>query len=88
MMTSLQEEADPEDAIRITVVEGGNSGLQYSIDFDSHVQPDDAIHALPNGRHVLIDRVSIGLMADVTTDTTPVTGDPNGRPGFWFRRDK
>lgn len=82
---SLEELAYPGDAVRVSVVGGGRSGLQYGLDFDPEVRPDDRVIALPGGRRLVVDPRSAELMPGVTIDAEPVGGDPDGRLGFCFR---
>lgn len=85
LVEGLEEHADPEDAVRVSVIGGGRSGLQYGLDFDPEVRRDDLVIDLPGGRKIVIDPGSAGLMTGPTIDAKSVVGDPEDRLGLWFR---
>lgn len=60
-------EAGRAEALRISVEGGGCSGFQYKFDLVSG-QGDDDVVLERNGAKVLIDRVSLGLLAGSQID--------------------
>lgn len=53
----LDKEEGPRDGLRVAVIGGGCSGLQYKLGF-SAVKESDTIHEYENGLKVLIDEKS------------------------------
>ena len=52
--TLLGKEGDPKDGLRIAVIGGGCSGLQYRLGWDN-VAESDMVHEYGNGLKVLVD---------------------------------
>jgi iron-sulfur cluster insertion protein len=57
------------DALRVAVLAGGCSGLQYKFELDSIVQPDDVVIERGPAR-VLVDTTSLDLLAGAELDYT------------------
>jgi iron-sulfur cluster assembly accessory protein len=57
------------DALRVAVLAGGCSGLQYKFELDSTVQPDDVVIERGPAR-VLVDTTSLDLLAGAELDYT------------------
>lgn len=64
---AIAEEAEDVDALRIGVVGGGCSGLQYLLDFAPGLTEDDWVDS-QHGVKVLIDPFSAGHLAGTTID--------------------
>jgi iron-sulfur cluster assembly accessory protein len=57
------------DALRVAVLAGGCSGLQYKFELDSIVQPDDVVIERGPAR-VLVDTTSLDLLEGAELDYT------------------
>jgi iron-sulfur cluster insertion protein len=57
------------DALRVAVLAGGCSGLQYKFELDNTVQPDDVVIERGPAR-VLVDTTSLDLLAGAELDYT------------------
>lgn len=62
-----KEGVGSSQALRLSVVGGGCSGFQYSMNFDEQQQPGDTVVEYPELR-VLVDEVSLPYLAGVTLD--------------------
>lgn len=58
---------EPPPALRIAVLAGGCSGMQYRFDLDPAAQPDDLVIER-QGARVLVDPVSLDLLAGAELD--------------------
>lgn len=63
----LEDEDNPNQALRVSVSGGGCSGFQYGFSFDAERQKDDIVIE-KNGVTVLIDNVSADYMAGSEID--------------------
>ncbi|MBD3260766.1 MAG: iron-sulfur cluster assembly accessory protein [Candidatus Altiarchaeales archaeon] len=50
----LDKESEPKDGLRIAVIGGGCSGLQYKLGWDNAKETDE-VQEYPNGLAVLVD---------------------------------
>ena len=64
---AMEAEAEPVDGLRIGVVGGGCSGLQYLLDFTPGLVDDDWVNEA-QGVRVFIDPFSAGHLAGTTID--------------------
>jgi iron-sulfur cluster assembly protein len=64
---AISAEGEAGDALRISVVGGGCSGYQYSLDFDKEERIGDVVMTC-DGVNVYIDSVSAGYMKGTTID--------------------
>ncbi|RIL02583.1 MAG: iron-sulfur cluster insertion protein ErpA [Proteobacteria bacterium] len=64
---AISQEGQPGDALRVSVVGGGCSGYQYSLDFDKESRMDDVSLDF-GGVKVLIDSVSAGYLKGTVID--------------------
>lgn len=64
---ALQDEGQPGDALRVSVVGGGCSGYQYNLDFENEPRIDD-IKLDFEGVEVLIDPISAGYLKGTVID--------------------
>jgi iron-sulfur cluster assembly protein/iron-sulfur cluster insertion protein len=63
----LEQEGNPELALRVAVRPGGCSGFSYEMFFDSDLADDDVTSAFGNVR-VVVDPASAGLLQGATLD--------------------
>ena len=63
----LEQEGNPELALRVAVRPGGCSGFSYEMFFDSEVADDDVTAAFGSVR-VIVDPASAGLLQGATLD--------------------
>lgn len=63
----LEQEGNPELALRVAVRPGGCSGFSYEMFFDSDVAPDD-VEAVFGAVKVVVDPTSAGLLEGATLD--------------------
>lgn len=77
---ALQEEGEPGDFLRVSVVGGGCSGYQYGLDFDKEERMGDLALEF-DGVKVVLDPISVGYLKGTVVDY--VSG-LNGT-GFQFR---
>ena len=63
----LAKEANPDQALRVSVAGGGCSGFQYGFAFDTE-QADDDLVIEKDGVTVLVDAVSAGYLAGAEVD--------------------
>lgn len=61
--TLLEKETNPKDGLRIAVIGGGCSGLQYKLGWDN-VSENDTTHEYPNGLIVMVDSKSAEFLQD------------------------
>lgn len=78
-LEAIKEEGDEGDSLRISVIGGGCSGLQYNMDFEKEARMGDLELAFSELK-ILVDPVSAGHLKGTTIDF--VTG-LNGQ-GFKF----
>lgn len=64
---SMQREGVTGHALRVSVVGGGCSGLQYSLNFDDTTRPDDAV-VEQYGVRLVVDATSALHLAGTTID--------------------
>lgn len=64
---AISAEGESGDGLRISVVGGGCSGYQYSLDFDKEERIGDVVMSC-DGVNVYIDSVSAGYMKGTTID--------------------
>ncbi|MFN8627747.1 MAG: iron-sulfur cluster insertion protein ErpA [Candidatus Binatia bacterium] len=64
---ALQREGLAGHALRVSVVGGGCSGLQYSLNFDDSTHPDDAV-VEQYGVRLVVDATSAPHLAGTTID--------------------
>lgn len=63
----LQQEGNPELALRVAVRPGGCSGFSYEMFFDSDITGDDVVSSFGSVR-VVVDPTSAGLLQGATLD--------------------
>jgi iron-sulfur cluster assembly protein len=63
----IKGSADPVAGLRISVVEGGCSGLQYGIGLEPSARPDDVVVEVGSLK-IFVDPSSAPLLAGVTVD--------------------
>jgi iron-sulfur cluster assembly protein len=78
---ALAEWAEEGDRLRVFVVGGGRSGLQYGIDFDQEERAGDAVMDF-DGLKVVVDAFSAEHLRGTVVDYT----DAPGGTGFRFVR--
>ena len=64
---AMKREGITDGALRVSVVGGGCSGFQYTIDFDTEVRPDDAVLE-QHGVRLLVDPASAQYLEGTTID--------------------
>lgn len=64
---AISAEGEAGDGLRISVVGGGCSGYQYSLDFDKEERMGDVVMSC-DGVNIYIDSVSAGYMKGTTID--------------------
>lgn len=64
---ALKEEGEGGDSLRVSVVGGGCSGYQYSLDFDKEERMGDLVLAY-DGVTIYVDPVSAGLLKGTVVD--------------------
>ncbi|MBP1684007.1 MAG: iron-sulfur cluster assembly accessory protein [Deltaproteobacteria bacterium] len=64
---AMQREGLVGHALRISVVGGGCSGLQYSLNFDDSTRPDDSV-VEQHGVRLVVDATSAPYLAGTTID--------------------
>jgi iron-sulfur cluster assembly accessory protein len=64
---AMQREGLVGHALRVSVVGGGCSGLQYSLNFDDSTRPDDAV-VEQYGVRLVVDATSVPHLAGTTID--------------------
>jgi iron-sulfur cluster assembly accessory protein len=64
---AMQREGLVGHALRVSVVGGGCSGLQYSLNFDDSARPDDAV-VEQYGVRLVVDATSAPYLAGTTID--------------------
>lgn len=64
---ALQREGLTTHALRVSVVGGGCSGFQYSLNFDDAVRPDDIV-VEQHGVRMLVDATSLQYLHGTTID--------------------
>ena len=64
---ALQREGLATHALRVSVVGGGCSGFQYSLNFDDAVRPDDIV-VEQHGVRMLVDATSVQYLHGTTID--------------------
>ena len=64
---AISAEGEAGDGLRISVVGGGCSGYQYSLDFDKEERIGDVVMSF-DGISVYVDSVSAGYMKGTTID--------------------
>ncbi len=67
ILKAIQEEGEPGDGLRISVVGGGCSGYQYGLDFEKSPRMDD-ITLKFEALSVFVDPVSAGYLKGTTVD--------------------
>ena len=65
--TLLSRKENPEQSLRVAVIGGGCSGLQYQIGWDNPTE-DDFVHEYGNGLKVIIDPKSGTLLSGATME--------------------
>ena len=66
-LNAIKEEGQDGDGLRISVIGGGCSGLQYNLDFDNEERMGDVILDF-SGLKVLIDPISVNHLKGTTID--------------------
>ena len=64
---AIKEEGQPGDSLRISVVGGGCSGLQYNLDFEKETRMGDISQDF-SGVSIIIDSVSANYLKGTTID--------------------
>ncbi len=64
---ALQREGLATHALRVSVVGGGCSGFQYSLNFDDAARPDDIV-VEQHGVRMLVDATSVQYLHGTTID--------------------
>jgi iron-sulfur cluster assembly accessory protein len=64
---AMQREGLKDVGLRVSVVGGGCSGFQYSLNFDQTPRPDDAVFE-QNGVRMFVDSTSAQYLQGVTID--------------------
>jgi iron-sulfur cluster assembly accessory protein len=64
---AIEEEGEPGDSLRVSVVGGGCSGYQYNLDFDKEARMDDIVLSF-EGVSVYVDPVSAGYLCGTVID--------------------
>jgi len=64
---ALKEEGEDGDGLRVSVVGGGCSGYQYSLDFDKEERMGDLVLAY-DGVTIYVDPVSAGMLKGTVVD--------------------
>ncbi len=64
---AIAQEGEPGDALRVSVVGGGCSGYQYSLDFDKETRDTDSVLQFDDVK-ILIDHVSAGYLKGTVID--------------------
>ncbi|MFI5394514.1 MAG: iron-sulfur cluster insertion protein ErpA [Candidatus Binatia bacterium] len=67
VQVAMRREGLSDHALRISVVGGGCSGFQYSLNFDNTTHPDDTI-VEQNGVRLVVDATSARYLAGTTID--------------------
>ncbi len=65
--TILDRQENPKEGLRVAVIGGGCSGLQYKIGWDD-ITEDDLVHEYVNGLKVLIDPKSATMLNGSTME--------------------
>ncbi len=63
----LSRQEDPKEGLRVAIIGGGCSGLQYKIGWDNSTE-DDFVHEYENGLKILIDPKSGVMLSGSTMD--------------------
>jgi iron-sulfur cluster assembly accessory protein len=64
---AMRREGLADHALRVSVVGGGCSGFQYSLNFDNTTRPDDTVVEI-NGVRLVVDATSAQYLAGTTID--------------------
>lgn len=64
---AMRREGLSEHALRVSVVGGGCSGFQYSLNFDNTTRPDDTVVEI-NGVRLVVDATSAQYLFGTTID--------------------
>ena len=75
---AIQQEGQPGDGLRVSVVGGGCSGYQYNLDFEREARSDDVAMQF-DGVTIYIDAVSAGYLRGTVVDYV------NGLQGAGFK---
>lgn len=65
--TAIEQEGEPGDSLRVSVVGGGCSGYQYNLDFEKEGRMDDLTLEF-DGVKILVDPISAGYLKGTTID--------------------
>lgn len=65
--TLLSREEAPKEGLRVAIVGGGCSGLQYKIGWDNATE-NDFVHVYENGLKILVDPKSGVMLSGSTMD--------------------
>jgi iron-sulfur cluster assembly accessory protein len=63
----LSKEAEPKEGLRVAVIGGGCSGLQYKLGWDDSKETDQ-VHNYQNGLAVMVDEKSALFLLDSTLE--------------------
>ncbi len=64
---AISQEGEAGDGLRVSVVGGGCSGYQYSLDFEKEPRMDDAVIEFADVR-IFVDSISAGYLRGTTID--------------------
>ena len=64
---AISQEGQPGDGLRMSVVGGGCSGYQYSLDFEREARMDDTVLDF-DGVKVYVDSISAGYLMGTVVD--------------------
>jgi iron-sulfur cluster assembly accessory protein len=64
---AMERDGLTDAGLRVSVVGGGCSGLQYNLSFDTDVRPDDTVFE-QNGVRLFVDATSLPYLRGMTID--------------------